>query len=92
MQQEIIDNYEQYYPNKQSTSAEKSIMEFNPPENYDERFDHFIHFFNAIRTNGSVAEDATYGFRAAAPAVLTNTSYLKKKQMRWDPEKLVLRA
>ena len=92
MQQEITDNYEQYYPNKQSTSAEKSIMEFNPPENYDERFDHFIHFFNAIRTNGSVAEDATYGFRAAAPAVLTNTSYLKKKQMRWDPEKLVLRA
>ena len=67
-------------------------MEFNPPKNYDERFDHFIHFFNAIRTNGSVAEDATYGFRAAAPALLTNASYLKKKQMRWDPEKLVLRA
>ena len=91
VQQEIADNYEQYYTDKQSTSAEKSTLEFNPPENYDERFDHFIHFFNAIRTNGSVAEDAAYGFRAAAPAVLTNTSYLKKKPMRWDPEKMVLR-
>ena len=91
VQQEIADNYEQYYPDKQSPSAEKSTLEFNPPENYDERFDHFIHFFNAIRTNGSVAEDAVYGFRAAAPAVLTNTSYLKKKSMRWDPEKMVLR-
>jgi predicted dehydrogenase len=91
VQQEIADNYEQYYTDKQSTSAKKSTLEFNPPENYDERFDHFIHFFNAIRTNGSVAEDAAYGFRAAAPAVLTNTSYLKKKPMRWDPEKMVLR-
>ena len=91
VQREIADNFEQYYPDKQSTSAEKSTVELNPPENYDERFDHFIHFFNAIRTNGSVAEDAAYGFRAAAPAVLTNTSYLKQKPMRWDPEKMVLR-
>ena len=91
VQREIADNYEQYYPDKQSPSAEKSTLEVNPPENYDERFDHFIHFFTAIRTNGSVAEDAAYGFRAAAPAVLTNTSYLKQKSMRWDPEKMVLR-
>ena len=92
VQQEIADNYEQYYPDKKSTSTEKSATEFNPPENYDDRFDHFINFFNAIRTNGIVTEDAAYGFRAAAPAVLTNTSYLKKKPIRWDPEKMVLRA
>ena len=92
VQQEIADNYEQYYPDNKSTNTEKSVTEFNPPENYDERFDHFVHFFNAVRTNGSVTEDAAYGFRAAAPAVLTNASYLKKKPMRWDPEKMALRA
>ena len=92
VQQKIADNYEQYYPDKKSTNTEKSILEFNSPENYDDRFDHFIHFFNAIKTNGSVTEDAAYGLRASAPAVLTNTSYLKQKPMRWDPEKMALRA
>ena len=92
VQQKIADNYEQYYPDKKSTNTEKSTLEFNPPENYDDRFDHFIHFFNAIKTNGSVTEDAAYGLRASAPAVLTNTSYLKQKPMRWDPEKMALRA
>jgi len=75
-----------------SQLTQKKVLEFNPPENYDDRFDHFINFFNAIKTNGSVTEDAAYGLRASAPAVLTNTSYLKQKPMRWDPEKMALRA
>ena len=60
------------------------------PDNYDERFDHFVNFFNAIKTNSSVTEDAEFGLRAAAPAVLTNTSYLRKKPIRWNPEKMSL--
>ena len=47
-------------------------------------------FFNAIKTNSSVTEDAEFGLRAAAPAVLTNTSYLRKKPIRWNPEKMSL--
>lgn len=48
-------------------------------------YDHFANFFNAIRDNGSVAEDPVFGFRAAAPALLCNESYKKNEFIEWDP-------
>jgi predicted dehydrogenase len=53
-------------------------------------YDHFANFFNAIRTNGKVAEDATFGFRAAAPALLCNDSFNQDKAIRWNPETMQL--
>lgn len=53
-------------------------------------FDHFSNFFNGVRNNKQVAEDAVFGFRAAAPALLCNDSYFGDKIVRWDPEKLKL--
>jgi predicted dehydrogenase len=52
-------------------------------------YDHFNNFFTAIRTNGKVTEDAIFGYRAAAPALLCNNSYFTNAPMRWDPEKMV---
>ena len=52
-------------------------------------YDHFNNFFTAIRTNGKVTEDAIFGYRAAAPALLCNNSYFANAPMRWDPEKMV---
>jgi len=88
VQQEISNNFEQYYPDTKSSQSDKSTLEYKLPENYDERFDHFVNFFNAIRTSGTVTEDVKFGLRAAAPAILTNTSYLKKRIIRWNPEKM----
>ena len=48
-------------------------------------YDHFKNFFDAIRTGGSVAEDPVFGFRAAAPALLSNDSYFKNRFIQWDP-------
>jgi predicted dehydrogenase len=48
-------------------------------------YDHFRNFFTAIRSEGAVIEDPVFGFRAAAPALLCNDSYFKKKYMYWDP-------
>lgn len=48
-------------------------------------YDHFGNFINAIRNNGSVVEDPVFGFRAAAPALLCNDSYVQNKFMHWDP-------
>ncbi len=90
VQKEISNNFEEYYPDIKSSKSNKSSVKFNMPDNYDERFDHFVNFFNAIKTNSSVTEDAEFGLRAAAPAVLTNTSYLRKKPIRWNPEKMSL--
>lgn len=48
-------------------------------------YDHFNNFFTAIRNNGKVTEDAVFGYRAAAPALLCNASYFQQKPMHWDP-------
>ena len=47
--------------------------------------DHFINFFEGMRTGETVPEDAVFGFRAAAPALLCNDSYFEEKMLRWDP-------
>ncbi|MBN8851575.1 MAG: oxidoreductase [Sphingobacteriales bacterium 50-39] len=49
-------------------------------------YDHMFNFFSAIRNNGKVVEDAVFGYRAAAPALLCNDSYREKRPMTWDPE------
>jgi predicted dehydrogenase len=53
-------------------------------------YDHFANFFNAIRTNGKVVEEAVFGYRAAAPALLCNDSYAKDTPISWNPEKMQL--
>jgi predicted dehydrogenase len=53
-------------------------------------FDHFYNLFNAMRTNGKVKEDAVFGYRAAAPALLCNDSYFTNKIIQWDPKNLKL--
>ncbi|MDX1941725.1 MAG: Gfo/Idh/MocA family oxidoreductase [Saprospiraceae bacterium] len=53
-------------------------------------YDHFVNFFTAIRNKGKVVEDAIFGYRAAAPALLCNDSFNQDKAMLWDPEKMQL--
>jgi len=51
-------------------------------------YDHFTNFFTAIRNKTSVVEDALFGYRAAAPALLCNDSYYTDKAVKWDPVNL----
>jgi len=54
-------------------------------------YDHFYNFFSNIREgNKSSREDALFGYRAAAPALLCNDSYFQEKGIKWDPGKLKL--
>lgn len=53
-------------------------------------YDHFANFFSAIRTGSPVVEDAIFGFRASAPALLCNDSYAKNEAIKWNPEKMIL--
>ncbi|MEQ9398516.1 MAG: Gfo/Idh/MocA family oxidoreductase [Longimicrobiales bacterium] len=48
-------------------------------------FDHFMNFFNGVRTGAPVEEDAVFGLRAAAPALACNDSYFDDRIVRWDP-------
>ena len=52
--------------------------------------DHFVNFFNSIRTGAKVTEDAIFGYRASAPALLCNDSYNQDKAILWNPEKMQL--
>ena len=84
---------------KQGTPEEYHRKRILPPsetvyrveEGYNgAHFDHFTNFFNGVRTGKSLVEDATFGFRAAAPALACNISYFDKKIVQWDPEKMKL--
>jgi predicted dehydrogenase len=52
--------------------------------------DHFVNFFSAIRAGGKVTEDAVFGYRAAAPALLCNDSYNNDTAISWNPDKMQL--
>ncbi|HJU44987.1 MAG TPA: hypothetical protein VJ691_19320, partial [Vicinamibacterales bacterium] len=58
------------------------------PSGYSDSLEHFRTFFNAIRARRAVVEDAAFGYRAAAPALLTNESYFEGKPVGWDPAKM----
>jgi hypothetical protein len=49
-------------------------------------FDHFMNFFHGVRTGTPVTEDAVFGYRAAAPALLCNDSYYEERIVGWEPE------
>ena len=68
------------------TPAMPETREYSAPEGYDDRLDHFNNFFNSIRTDAPNVEDAVFGYRAAAPALLSNLSYRDRKEYRWDAE------
>jgi len=51
-------------------------------------FDHFMNFFEGVRNGTPVTEDATFGLRAAAPALACNNSYFEERIVKWDPEEM----
>ena len=59
---------------------------FAAPGGYYDGYDHFVTFFEAMKSRKPVTEDAVFGFRAAAPALLTNDSYFEGQPISWDPE------
>ena len=63
-------------------------VSFAPPAGYDPRYDHFVKFFTSIRKGDPVYEDAVFGYRAAAPALLCNTSLYESRLIGWDPVKM----
>jgi predicted dehydrogenase len=84
-QRAFAEKYAADHKSDSETRQQKSTEKYVVAKGYDERFDHFVHFFTAIRDGKPVYEDATFGFRAAAPALLCNESYRLRKEIGWDP-------
>ncbi len=87
MQQQIAEAHRAKYP-EQVTMRPREETVFTAPAGYSDTFDHFRNFFDAVRSRKPAIEDAVFGYRAAGPAVLTNTSYFEKRPIGWDPEKM----
>ena len=67
------------------STASTGLDTFRAPAGYDARLDHFARFFASIREGKPVEEDATFGYRTAAPSLLCNESYRQGKMLGWDP-------
>jgi hypothetical protein len=85
MQNQIKEEYNKRWTDDQQKRPKAEPISFNTPQGYDERLDHFINFFESVRTKKAVVEDAVFGYRAAAPCLACNDSYFQKKIIYWDP-------
>lgn len=91
MQEEMQKDYNAKWTAEQRRKKTKEDIVFKVPQGYSDHLDHFTNFFDAVRTGKKVVEDAEFGFRAAAPALSCNTSYLSKKIVKWDPVNMKLK-
>jgi predicted dehydrogenase len=88
-QKAFLEAYRKTYPVPgEVVLSESGETRYQPPRSYDDRREHFARFFHAMRTKGRVVEDATFGYRAAAPALLCNMSYREGRTLGWDPERM----
>jgi hypothetical protein len=91
MQDRMTKAYNDRWTEEQIKRKKKEDIVFKPPTGYSDHLDHFTNFFDAIRTGKKVIEDAEFGFRAVAPALACNESYMKKKVIKWDPINLKMK-
>lgn len=82
--------YEDWYKSQWSETDRKREepveTRYAAPAGYDARVDHFMNFFEGIRSGKPIVEDASFGLRAAGPAVLCNMSQEQGRIIRWDPQ------
>ena len=86
MQEAIQKEYRAKYPEnlKELNSTKEEV--YSTPQGYSDQIDHMTNFVESVRTRKPSVEDATFGLRAAGPALLTNLSYSQSRAYEWDPE------
>jgi len=91
MQRQYVEEYRKKYPVTHPTGAPpREVETFEAPKGYSDSYDHFKNFFEAVRTRKPVVEDATFGFRAAGAALLSNLSVERDSVVKWNPETMTL--
>ncbi len=90
MQDQLLNQYNQRWSKEDQKAPSKEPVKYSPPEGYNEHTDHWLNFFEGVRSGKPVVEGPEFGFRAAAPCLAANDSYFQKKVIHWDPEKMKL--
>lgn len=84
VQEQIRREHRGRYPEETGMRPRAETV-YTAPPGYSDTSDHFRNFFDAVRSRRPVVEDAAFGYRAAGPAVLTNTSLFEQRPIGWDP-------
>jgi predicted dehydrogenase len=91
MQKQYIEQYRKKYPIQHpSGPPPQEVEKFVAPVGYSDSYDHLHNFFNSVRSRQPVVEDATFGFRAAGAALLSNLSVERGNVVHWDPDTMKL--
>jgi predicted dehydrogenase len=91
MQERLRKAWEDKHPEQtvatlQPDGEQKYSSDVNP------QLEHHKNFYRSIREDAPMIEDPTFGLRAAGPALLTNTSYFKRKIVGWDPVNMTVQG
>lgn len=87
VQEQFLAAYRDKYPPQKPTAdgmLPQAEETFSAPRGYSDHLDHHQNFLTAVRTRKPVVEDATFGLRAAGPALLSNRSYFERKTIQWN--------
>ena len=87
LQEQFLREYRKQYPERpQAVAAARAEKQsrYEPPEGYSAHREHHRVFYEAVRSRKRSVEDATFGFRAAGPALLANVSYFEKRVCHWN--------
>ncbi|HXE12831.1 MAG TPA: Gfo/Idh/MocA family oxidoreductase [Bryobacteraceae bacterium] len=89
MQKRLREAWNEKHPadsvsNIKPNRSQKFSSEINP------QLIHHQNFYRSIREGAPMIEDATFGLRAAGPALLTNQSLFESKVMSWDPQNMTV--
>ncbi len=91
MQKRFLTQYRAKYPAPDPVQdAVGTTQKYAAPRGYSDSYDHFQNFFNSVRTRKQPVEDATFGFRAAGAALLSNLSLEKNAIVHWNPKTMKL--
>ncbi|MGI8951498.1 MAG: Gfo/Idh/MocA family oxidoreductase [Chitinophagaceae bacterium] len=88
MQKKIVEEYNKKWSKEDQERPKLADISYSAPEGYDASYDHFVNFFESMRTGKPVVENPVFGFRAAAPCLACNESYFQNKVINWDAENM----
>jgi hypothetical protein len=88
VQDEFVRQYDRrFYAMPRNINEPREVV-YTPPEDYDDRDDHWANLIAAMRDGKPIVEDATYGLKAAGPSLAANESYFSGRIVNWDHRKL----
>jgi predicted dehydrogenase len=91
VQAQFMQEYRAKYPRKPADVRNIEPLteaKYQAPAGYSAHLEHHRNFYEAVRTRKPFFEDGVFGFRAAGPSLLTNTSLYEGRVCKWDAEKM----